>query len=123
MSDELITLATYRSAPKADLAKALLAESGIQAFVADATAVTADWFLGNAIGYVKLEVPASQAEAALALLNEHPQLLDRGRPPAVADDGVVKCLACGTVMPDDTDRCPACGWSYDEDAGNGEQST
>lgn len=119
MSDELVTLATYRSAPKADLAKALLAESGIQAFVADATAVTADWFLGNAIGYVKLEVPASQAAAALALLNEHPQLLDRGRPPANPDDGVVKCLACDTVMPDDTDRCPACGWSYDDDAGDG----
>lgn len=114
MSNELVTLATYRSAPKADLARALLAEEGIQAFVADATAVTADWFLGNAVGYVKLEVPASQADAALELLRRHPQLLDTGPPTAPDEDGTTKCLACGAEMPDDDDDvCPACGWTYD----------
>jgi hypothetical protein len=122
MTDRMITLATYRFAPKADLARMILEQEGIPAFIADSNIVTADWFLGNAIGYVKLQVAASQAEAALTILQNNPQLLDAGSRNENEAEDHMTCLACGERMPDDAHQCKACGWSYepevvdDEDA-------
>lgn len=112
MADELVTLTSYRFASKADLARMLLEQEGIAAFVADANVVTADWFLGNAIGYVKLQVPRSQAERAAAILNDNPQLLDAESDEEDETDGTLQCLECGQIMPDDASQCEKCGWSY-----------
>jgi hypothetical protein len=118
MADELITLTTYRFAPQADAAKWVLEQEGIQAFVADANIVTADWFLGNAVGYIKLQVRRSQAQAALEVLHDNPRLMGVSVPEE-RPDGAMSCLACGEPIPDDADRCTACGWSY-ESAGHEE---
>jgi hypothetical protein len=69
MTDRLITLATYRFAPKADL----------------------------------------------TILQNNPQLLDAGSRNETEAEDHTACLACGERMPDDADRCKACGWSYDSE--------
>lgn len=137
MSDEPVTVATYRFAPKAEMARVFLEQEGITAFVADAELVTTDWLLGGAVGHVKLQVPASQAARANELVQQHPQVLDRGRrrgnswwylllipfgllfqvfnlgrrESASAEDAV-RCLSCGAAMTDADEKCPACGWTY-----------
>jgi len=112
MADDLVTLATYRFAAKAEAARWVLEQEGIRAFVADSNLVTNDWFLGNAIGYIKLQVVRSQADAALAILRGKPRLLDETAPAEPEDEGPAVCLSCGKPMPDDVDRCESCGWSY-----------
>jgi Putative prokaryotic signal transducing protein len=115
MTDRLITLATYRFAPQADLARMILEQEGIPAFIADSNIVTADWFLGGAIGYVKLQVAASHAEAALTILQNNPQLLDTGSRNDTEAEDHMTCLACGERMSDDAHQCKACGWSYESE--------
>jgi len=111
MADDLVTLATFRFASEAEYTKWALEQEGIQAFVFDGNTVTADWFLGNAIGYVKLMVPGSQAEAALKIVQRNPGLLDEPQM-NVDDDAPDRCLSCDELLPEDSDRCPSCGWSY-----------
>jgi rubrerythrin len=121
MSDEFVTVATYPTLPEAEAARLMLETEGIPAMLSDAEIVNMDWLLGNAVGYIKLRVPPQQAETAFRLLGqidderrrrraEAEEDVDTGRP--VSDDMV--CLACGAAMPEDEDRCPVCGWSYDE---------
>jgi hypothetical protein len=111
MADDLVTLATFRFASKAEYTKWVLEQEGIQAFVFDGNTVTADWFLGNAIGYVKLMVLASRAEAALEIVRKNPGLLDQPQTD-VDDNAPERCLSCNELLPEDCDRCPSCGWSY-----------
>jgi hypothetical protein len=110
--DDLVTIASYPFLHQADTVKALLEQEGIPVFLADVNTVGMDWFLGNAIGYIKVQVPRTQAERAIALL---PQNV-RHSPPAGADDSSagLECLACGVPMSDEDAACPACGWTYDE---------
>ena len=68
MADELVTVATFEVLPPAELTCARLKAAGIPAFLADAETVYMDWALGNALGYIKLQVPRAQAEKALTLL-------------------------------------------------------
>jgi len=112
MADDLVTVATYRFTAKAEFAKWALEQEGISAFVSDGNLVTADWFFGNAIGYVKLQVPRSQAEAALDVFDRNSGLLD-GPNTDEAEDAPDKCLACGEPLPNESDRCASCGWSYE----------
>src|SRR4051794_7971060 len=59
--------------------------------------MTMDWLLGNATGYVKLQVPADRAEAARAALESI-----RSRRQLADDSGdlaAAACLACGADMP------------------------
>jgi len=112
MADDPVTVATYRFTAKAEFAKWALEQEGIPAFVSDGNLVTADWFFGNAIGYVKLQVPRSQVPAALDAFERNPELLD-SRGADEAEDAPDKCLECGESLPDDSDRCPSCGWSYE----------
>jgi hypothetical protein len=111
MSDELVTIATFQFLPKAQASKLLLESEGLTVFLLDAELVNTDWFLANAIGNIKLQVPQSQAEAAMSLLEEshgeNPQA-DNSSDDSDAD----QCLGCGATLPDDATTCPACGWSY-----------
>ena len=83
MSTNLVTLATFDTSVKAEMAKAVLAESGIVAHLADENLVTMDWLLANAVGGVKLVVREEDAEEALRIyrdveghLNADPELTD-----------------------------------------------
>jgi len=111
MSSEFVTVATYQHQSRADVARLALANAGIESFIQDACTGTMDWFLGNAIGWIKLQVANSRAAEARALLEATPGLLWEAHPAgqAISDDA---CLACGQVIPPGKDRCPACGWSF-----------
>jgi hypothetical protein len=74
MSDELVTLATFDSSIKAELARAALQEAGIESQLGDESLVTNYWLLSEAVGGVKLVVRQSDADRAVAVykgIEEH----------------------------------------------------
>ena len=77
MPDELITIGNFQFLPEAEAARMHLAAQGIPAFVADGETVNMDWFLGNAVAYIKLQVPVAQAAAARAALDDMRALAKR----------------------------------------------
>jgi hypothetical protein len=70
MADDLVTVATFEFLPLAEAARAHLIAEGIPAFLWDAETVYMAWSLGNALGYIKLQVPEAQAERARGILDE-----------------------------------------------------
>lgn len=66
---QLVLIATYRDPTMAHLAKSNLESAGIPSFIRDEHIVSTQWLFSNAVGGVKLEVPALHAEEALELLN------------------------------------------------------
>jgi hypothetical protein len=79
MTDELITIARYSTPHEAQLAKSVLDAAGILAFVADEHTITMNWLYSNALGGVKLQVPASLASEAEAVLDAAGKEEERGR--------------------------------------------
>lgn len=111
MSLDLVTVATFRILLEAEVAKLRLEAEGLTTFLTDAETVNMDWFLGNAVGNIKLQVPSPQAEAAAALLEEmRGDQMKRDEQDGEAETDV--CLACGAALPEEQSRCGACGWSY-----------
>lgn len=111
MDYELVTVATFRFLPEAEVSKLHLEAEGLTPFLADAETVSTDWFLGNAVGNIKLQVPNSQAATATALL-EKVRNTDRGQSKLPEDVEGNVCLSCGAALPEEQSRCAACGWSY-----------
>jgi hypothetical protein len=66
----LVTIVTFDQAAQAELAKNELEEEGVRAIVTDATIVTMDWLLSNAVGGVKVQVWEEDAEKAVAVLRK-----------------------------------------------------
>ena len=118
MIEKLVTVATYSTAPEADLAKYELEEQGIRCFLADVNLVQMNWFLGNAVGFIKLQVSSKDRDAAIEVLQSLPK---RGptKTSVIANDSN-SCLSCGAAMSDDADSCPACGWSFVSEGDNQE---
>jgi hypothetical protein len=71
MPAQLVTVATFDMAFKADLAKAALEEAGIASEVNDREIVAMDWLLLNAVGGVKLQVAEADAERALPVVEPY----------------------------------------------------
>lgn len=69
-SRNLVTVASYRDLPNADLARAALESAGIEAWIQDDNLVRMDWFYSNAIGGIRLQVDAADAEAAREILDQ-----------------------------------------------------
>lgn len=116
MADELVTIGDFQFVAEAEAARMYLEAEGIRAFLADAETVTMDWLLGNAIGYVKIQVPREQAEEALAVLEK----MRARREKHEGDDeegDIPACLSCGAKLPAARSSCSACGWSYANDEG------
>jgi hypothetical protein len=74
--------------------------------------VWADPLLSNAVGNIKVQVPAEDRERAIKLIASLRErivsMLDQPKP--IEDDDA--CLNCGVSMPEDLDTCVDCGWSY-----------
>ncbi len=70
MAGNLVTVATFDLPAKARLAQNVLEAAGIKAVVTDETIVAMDWLLGNAVGWVKVQVLEEDAERAVAALEE-----------------------------------------------------
>src|SRR5262245_5852489 len=79
--DDLVTVATFRTAPEAELAKTALDAEGIESFIADAETVTMDWLLGIAVGDVKIQVARSVAERAREYLARRRGIHKTAEPP------------------------------------------
>jgi hypothetical protein len=68
MANDLVTIASYPNSAEAEGARLALDAEGIKSCLAGEVLVTNVWLLGNAVGYVKLQVAANDAERAQALL-------------------------------------------------------
>lgn len=88
-----VTVARLTTAPEAHIVRARLESEAIPAMIADEHLVTANWFLSNAIGGVRVQVPQSYTERANRILKE----LEAGEY-ALSDDelAVRKCPNCGS---------------------------
>ena len=113
MAGRLVGITTYDNVPLAEIARLQLEQEGIPVHLENAEVVSALWYAGNAVGYVRLTVPEEHAQQALALLkgNEPPALRQDAADLATDKD---ICLSCGAPMRDDQASCSACGWSYSD---------
>jgi hypothetical protein len=66
---DLSQIASYANAVEAEQMRAILEEHGVAAYVEGATVNTALSFIGNTLGGVKLLVPKSDAEKAVAIIH------------------------------------------------------
>lgn len=119
MSQDLITVSTYRTEPEAEADKAYLEEEGIQVFMADAESVTGA--LGNAVTSIKLQVPNTEVERATVLLDALRQRQKQREETEGSleedEETPLKCLSCGAPMNEADAQCAKCGWSYAEGEG------
>jgi hypothetical protein len=114
MASDLVTIKTYRLPHQAEFARLVLEEEGIRVFLADLEIVNLNVLLSGAVGGIKLQVPADQAELALDVLGS---LDNYKRPlePEAGDGETIRCLDCGKEIPAQLSDCPECGWSYGEE--------
>lgn len=119
-AESLVTVARYPNASLGEIARILLEQSGIPVRLENANTVTALWHYGTALGDVEVRVPEQCASEAHELIQD---IQYSGLPEDVSDvnDAAPRCLACGADFPASQDRCPSCGWSF-EDAAAGELS-
>jgi hypothetical protein len=71
MSNDFVTVATTSTPTEASLIRNHLEAEGIRVFLSDEAAVGMAWYLGNAIGGVKVQVADEDAERAFEILDEH----------------------------------------------------
>ena len=69
MTDKLVTVAVFVSPHEAGMAKGELEAYGIPAYVADEFAIGANPLLSNALGGIKVQVPARFVEEARKVLS------------------------------------------------------
>lgn len=75
MKDGFITIATFSTPWEARLAKITLEAAGVDAVLFDENFIGVNPLLTNALGWIKLQVPASEEETALLLLSNSSQEL------------------------------------------------
>ncbi len=111
----LVTIATYHSQPKAEAARILLAQEGIEAVLINETIVAMDWLLMNAIGGIKLQVASHDADRAAGFINTL-EAEQKERIQSQATEFIrFKCTECGKPQQFTGDRrggvetCTKCG--------------
>lgn len=72
MTEKLVTVAVFGAPYEAGMAKSELEACGVPAFVADEFTIGANPFYSNALGGIKVQVPASYAEEARQILSDKP---------------------------------------------------
>lgn len=70
MAEKLVTVADFASTAEAELAQSILEGEGIPAFLEGGTLVNWAWFLSNAVGGVKLQVPEGSLQRAREILQQ-----------------------------------------------------
>jgi hypothetical protein len=119
MADEqLIVVRTFPFLAEAEAVMAYLEAGALTVTLAGEQETSLDPVLGTPNASVALLVPAPQAERALQLLEQWDALrAERAEQDMMEEDSgqewpVTTCLACGATIPEESSRCPACGWSY-----------
>lgn len=64
----MVTVATFDDMPSAHIALGRLRAEGIEAMLADENLVQTDWLYAIAVGGIKLQVEAQDADYAVAVL-------------------------------------------------------
>ncbi len=105
MTTELVEVAEYDLLPEAEVARLALAGQGIPAFLRGGELVSMEWLYANAVGNIRLMVPADRAEEALALLEK-----------AKPAEGTHACPACDGVVPTGATNCPSCHWPHEDES-------
>ncbi|MDH4036165.1 MAG: DUF2007 domain-containing protein [Candidatus Krumholzibacteria bacterium] len=90
---EWVTVASFNQPIEAHLARTRLEAEGIPCVVGDENLVRVYAFLSNAVGGVKLKVPAYAAEQARAALRPRPRLVEAAGEDDAAD-GEMICPRC-----------------------------
>ncbi|MEP3479989.1 MAG: hypothetical protein ABJZ55_12135 [Fuerstiella sp.] len=67
MSDKLVTVATFSTPVEAAIGRNALEADGVRAFLADNAIVGMAWYLGGAVGGIKLQVADEDAERAISI--------------------------------------------------------
>ncbi len=113
-----ITVASFDQPSEADLVRSMLEAEGIQVSLADDNLIGTDWLYANAVGGVKLNVAASQAEAAHALVQGYLRQQRERRLARQQDKGDAITFACDQchqtvsfpqAMAGMVEDCPVCG--------------
>jgi uncharacterized paraquat-inducible protein A len=121
LPDDLVVVATYESAPTAELARMHLAEAGINSQLADEETVAMTWGIAAAVGYIKLLVARADATMAQDLLAKHvppPVGAEAEDEDARIEAASSTCLSCGEPLAESQSRCLKCGWSYEGEEGS-----
>ncbi|MBS1615246.1 MAG: DUF2007 domain-containing protein [Bacteroidetes bacterium] len=96
--EELVTVRTYTYAYEAALAKSRLQSEDIYCFLKDELTIQANPFYSNALGGVKLQVPASEVRRAVDILDTMSERSIGDQPKTISVH-----TANGMI-----DECPAC---------------
>ena len=80
MTKKWVTVGTFSQGVDAHLARTKLESEGIQCMVSDEYLVRVNWLLSNAVGGVKLMVPAWDVEHAKEVLRPKPHLVEAADP-------------------------------------------
>lgn len=70
MNEELVVIATTNDILEAEFLRTQLEAEGFEVYMADDNIVGAHFFLANAVGGIKLKVPAATAEEAAVFVEE-----------------------------------------------------
>jgi hypothetical protein len=89
--DELVTVRAFTAVIDAQVACAVLQSAGLDASLRDEHVVSMQWLFSNAVGGVKLQVPADQVDIARAMLDA-PASIDHTSGGTAAHDA---CPHCG----------------------------
>ena len=102
-ADEPVTIAKYPFRTAAEAARMRLEAEGVPVFLSDAEIV--DLSLGNALGWIKLQVPAADAERAAAILRtvEQRRLIRRWRSSGMTERKATTMADQDDVDPDEID--------------------
>jgi hypothetical protein len=67
---ELVTIASFTNINMAQIAMLQLEAAGVEAVMIDSETVAMDWFLGRALGLIKVQVRAKDADRAARALDK-----------------------------------------------------
>jgi membrane protease YdiL (CAAX protease family) len=113
--EKLVTVATFDFPAEAEAHKIRLEQEGIRVFLGDDNLVGANWFLANAVGGVKLQVAAEDAQRAAEILDRHRTAHTPSENEPLQEDVVFACQECGKTIAFPGERrghvevCPHCG--------------
>ncbi|WP_404308696.1 hypothetical protein [Neorhodopirellula lusitana] len=112
-NDRYVTVWTFDHRSQTDLIVNVLQSEGITARLLNDHLVGVDWMKANAFGGVKVEVPESLADTAIAIIRDLPLGGANASTGSTTIDGEDGCMACGANFPEDESACPSCGWTYE----------
>lgn len=115
MDKPYVTIEQFDNILHAELAQIRLEEAGIPVYLHNRNIVSVDPFLSNAVGNIKVQVPAEDREQAIEVIASIRKTIVEmfNQPKPIEEDDA--CLNCGELMPEELDTCEVCGWSYAND--------